>query len=73
MSIESAADWRGLRRAAEVARQTFDRLSRHVRAGVTTGDLDLLAATLFARDGARSAPALECGVPRSAPIVLTAA
>ena len=65
MSIQSGADWKGLRRAAEVARQTLDLLSRHVRVGVTTGELDLLAADLFARHGARSAPALEYGFPRT--------
>ena len=65
MSIQSDADWKGLRRAAEVARQTLDLLSRHVRVGVTTGELDVLAADLFARHGARSAPALEYGFPRT--------
>jgi len=65
MSIQSDADWKGLRRAAEVARLTLDLLARSVRPGVTTDELDRLAADLFASHGARSAPALEYGFPRT--------
>jgi methionyl aminopeptidase len=63
MSIQSATDWKGLRRAGRVARLTLDLLERHVRPGITTGELDRLAADLFARYGARSAPALVYGFP----------
>ena len=63
MSIQSATDWKGLRRAGRVARLTLDLLERHVRPGITTGELDRLAADLFARNGARSAPALVYGFP----------
>jgi methionyl aminopeptidase len=63
MSIESAADWDGLRQAAGVARLTLDRLSEQVQPGVTTECLDALAAELFAAHDARSAPALEYGFP----------
>lgn len=63
MSIQSATDWKGLRRAGRVARLTLDLLERHVRAGISTGELDRLAADLFARHGARSAPALVYGFP----------
>jgi methionyl aminopeptidase len=63
MSIQSAADWKGLGRAGRVARATLDLLERHVRPGITTGELDRLAADLFARHGARSAPALVYGFP----------
>ena len=65
MSIESTADWRGLRQAAKVARLTLDRLEADVRPGVTTGELDEIAARLFAKHGARSAPALVYGFPRT--------
>ncbi len=65
MSIQSDADWKGLRRAAAVARETLDLLSALVRPGVTTGELDHAAAQLFARHGARSAPAMEYGFPRT--------
>jgi methionyl aminopeptidase len=63
MSIKSEADWRGLRRAADVARETLDALERAVLAGVTTGELDRLAAAIFSKRGARSAPALVYGFP----------
>jgi methionyl aminopeptidase len=63
MSIESSADWKGLRAAANVARLTLDALSAQVRPGMTTGDLDATAAQLFAVHGARSAPALVYGFP----------
>jgi methionyl aminopeptidase len=66
MSIASAADWRGLRRAGRVARVTLDALERHARPGVTTADLDAVAARVFARYGARSAPALVYGFPGDA-------
>jgi methionyl aminopeptidase len=65
MSIESDADWIGLKRAAHVARLTLDALSARVRPGITTGELDAIAARLFARHGARSAPALVYGFPRT--------
>src|SRR5262249_7427816 len=63
MSIKSEADWRGLRRAADVARETLDALEAHVRAGITTGELDVVAAVIFKKRGARSAPALVYGFP----------
>jgi len=63
MSIQSEADWKGLRRVAAVARETLDALEHHVRAGITTGQLDRIAARIFAKRGARSAPALVYGFP----------
>lgn len=63
MSIKSESDWRGLRRAADVVRETLDALERHVREGVTTAELDRLAAAIFKKRGARSAPALVYGFP----------
>jgi len=65
MSIESHADWEGLRAAAQVARLTLDTLAKQARPGVLTGDLDRTAALLFAAHGARSAPALVYGFPRT--------
>jgi methionyl aminopeptidase len=65
MSIASDADWIGLKNAAHVARLTLDALSVRVRPGMTTGELDAIAARLFARHGARSAPALVYGFPRT--------
>jgi methionyl aminopeptidase len=63
MSIQSQADWDGLRAAALVARLTLDAMASHVAAGVTTGDLERIAARLFVEHGARSAPALVYGFP----------
>lgn len=63
MSIGSEADWRGLREAGRVTRLTLDALERQVRAGVTTADLDSVAAAVFTRHGASSAPALVYGFP----------
>lgn len=63
MSIETAADWEGLRAAATVARLALDLLEREVRPGVTTAHLDALAVELFAAHGACSAPALVYGFP----------
>ncbi len=65
MSIESHADWEGLKQAADVARLTLDALTKQVRPGVTTGALDEAAAELFAAHGARSAPAFTYGFPRT--------
>lgn len=63
MSIESADDWKGLRRAGRIAHLTLDALEASVRPGVRTADLDAVAARLFATHGARSAPALVYGFP----------
>ena len=63
MSIQSPADLKGLRRAGRLARQTLDALEKNVRVGATTADLDAVAVELFARHGARSAPALVYGFP----------
>jgi methionyl aminopeptidase len=63
MSIESQADWNGLWAASKVARQTLALLSREVRPGVTTGELDTLAKMFLQSCGARSAPAMVYGFP----------
>jgi methionyl aminopeptidase len=63
MSIESTADWDGLRQVAKVARLTLDAVAAQIRPGVTTGELDAAAARVFAAHRARSAPALVYGFP----------
>jgi methionyl aminopeptidase len=65
MSIESDADWTGLREAGRITRLTLDALQSHVRPGVTTHELDEVAAALIAEHGSRSAPALVYGFPRT--------
>ena len=63
MSIESADDWKGLRRAGRVAHLTLDAMEARVRPGVSTAELDAVAARIFAAHGARSAPAMVYGFP----------
>ena len=63
MSIESADDWKGLRRAGHIAHQTLDALEVSVRPDVSTAELDAVAARIFAEHGARSAPAMVYGFP----------
>lgn len=63
MSIESSADWRGLRECGRVTRLILDALESNVRAGVSTGELDEIAAAVLAEQGARSAPAIIYGFP----------
>ncbi|HEY7790336.1 MAG TPA: type I methionyl aminopeptidase [Vicinamibacterales bacterium] len=63
MSIDSDSDWKGLRAAGEVVRLTLEALQERARAGVSTAELDAVAADLFARHSARSAPALVYGFP----------
>jgi methionyl aminopeptidase len=63
MSIGSQADWRGLREVGRVVRETLDALERMAAPGVSTGDLDRAAERVFARHGARSAPARVYGFP----------
>jgi methionyl aminopeptidase len=66
MSIESAADLDGMRLASRITRETLDALENAVRAGVTTAGLDAVAAAVYARYGARSAPTLVYGFPGNA-------
>jgi methionyl aminopeptidase len=63
MSISSEADWRGLREAGRVVRLTLDALEAAAQPGVTTADLDAIAARIFAEHGSRSAPAMVYGFP----------
>lgn len=63
MSIETDADWRGLRTVGRVVRLALDALEQHAQPGVTTRELDDVAARLFAAHHARSAPSLVYGFP----------
>jgi methionyl aminopeptidase len=65
MSIESAADWDGLREVGRITRMALDLLESHARPGITTGELDEAAAALVCAEGARSAPAQVYGFPRT--------
>jgi methionyl aminopeptidase len=63
MSIESSADWDGLRAVSAVVSQTLSLLARSVEPGITTADLDRIAAKFLRSCGARSAPADVYGFP----------
>lgn len=63
MSIESTADLEGMREAGRVTTETLDVLRAHVSAGITTAELDEIAASVLKTHGARSAPALVYGFP----------
>ena len=63
MSIDSAADWTGMREAGRITRLTLDALEKRVRVGVSTAELDEAAAAVLDLHGARSAPALVYGFP----------
>jgi methionyl aminopeptidase len=63
MSIETPADLAGLKRAGAVVAATLRELRRHVRPGITTRELDDVAARVFARHGARSGPILTYDFP----------
>ena len=63
MSIASEADWKGLCEVGRIVRLALDALERHAQAGVSTAELDQVAAQIFANHGARSAPAMVYGFP----------
>jgi methionyl aminopeptidase len=63
MSIESNDDLDGLREAGRITTETLDALAAHAEPGVTTGELDAIAAAVLSRNGARAAPALVYGFP----------
>lgn len=66
MSIETPEELEGLRAAGRVVAETLRAMRRAVRPGVTTAELDAVAARVFARHGARSGPALDYGFPGTA-------
>jgi methionyl aminopeptidase len=63
MSIESAADLAGMQRVGRVVALTIADMRAAVRVGMTTAELDTVAASAFRRHGARSAPQLAYGSP----------
>lgn len=65
MSVKSSRDLAGLRAAGRAVGLILHELSEHVKPGVTTAELDCIAARLLALHGARPAPAIEYGFPGS--------
>lgn len=54
-----------MREVGRVVRLTLDALEVQAHSGVSTAELDAVAASIFAANGARSAPALVYGFPGS--------
>jgi methionyl aminopeptidase len=63
MSITTQIEWNGMREVGRIVRLALDALEAHARPGVTTGELNALAASLLREHGARSAPALVYNFP----------
>src|SRR5689334_14909149 len=63
MSIESASDLAGLRRVGNIVALTLAEMKAAARIGMTTAELDSIAASTFKRLGARSAPQLTYNFP----------
>src|SRR3954452_2848298 len=65
VSIDSPEELAALRAAGRVVAETLRELARRVRPGVTTRELDDVAAQVFAGHGARSGPQLDYDFPGS--------
>lgn len=63
MSVGSERDLEGLRRAGRVVALALKAMRAAVRAGITTAELDDIAARILAEHGARSAPRLAYAFP----------
>ncbi|HVX66391.1 MAG TPA: type I methionyl aminopeptidase [Bryobacteraceae bacterium] len=63
MSIKSSAEFEKLRAIGRIVRKALDAMAAAVRPGVTTGDLDRIAARVLAEHGAESAPPKVYGFP----------
>jgi methionyl aminopeptidase len=63
VSIDDPDELAALRAAGRAVAEAIDEMARRVRPGITTGELDAVAAEVFARHGARSAPALTYDFP----------
>lgn len=63
MTVRSRSDLRELLDLGAVAARVLRRLARAARPGVTTAELDALAARLIRRAGAESAPRRQYGFP----------
>ncbi len=63
MTLSSQGDLAGLRRAGAVVAETLQAMEAAVRPGVRTAELDAIAARVFRRRGARSAPQLAYNFP----------
>jgi len=65
MSVDHPDQLEGLRRVGRLVAETLALLRRAVRPGISTGELDALAAEHFASGGARSGPIMTYDYPGS--------
>jgi methionyl aminopeptidase len=65
MSVDTPEQLEGLRRAGRIVAATLTALRATVRPGVTTAQLDQVAADVFAANRAQSGPILTYGYPGS--------
>ena len=63
MSIDSPDELAALRATGRVVAEAIREMARRVRPGVSTGELDDVAAQVFKRHGARSGPQLDYDFP----------
>jgi methionyl aminopeptidase len=63
MSIETAEELAGLEAAGRVVSDALRAMRRAARPGVSTAELDAVAARILRRAGARSGPQLDYGFP----------
>jgi methionyl aminopeptidase len=63
MSIKTEAELRGMRAAGRVVAEALAAMRARVAPGVTTLELDAVAAKILARHGARSGPQLDYDFP----------
>jgi methionyl aminopeptidase len=63
MSVSSPEELRALQAAGKVVADTIRAMRRAVTVGVSTAELDRIAARVFSRAGARSGPQLDYGFP----------
>ncbi|MEA2230636.1 MAG: methionyl aminopeptidase [Solirubrobacteraceae bacterium] len=63
MSVDTPDELSALKAAGRVVAETIRAMRRAVRPGITTAELDAIAARAFARAGARSGPALDYNFP----------
>jgi methionyl aminopeptidase len=63
VSIETLEELEGLRASGRIVAEALRAMRRAVRPGISTRDLDAIAARIFRRAGARSAPQISYGFP----------
>ena len=70
MSINGPEELEGMRAAGRVVRRMIEAMTRAVRPGVTTAELDRVGAEIMAKHGAKSAPSLVYEFPGTSCISL---